>query len=211
MLPKRLRGYVAGGFLEIVNPGLKGSPHERLASLVHDDETNILEVCAATGFLSRMVATRFPGARVWALDLSPDMIEQGRRRAQGLHNLEFVHADATAMPFSDGSLDVVLAAFGLSELSSAGRRECLGEIDRLLTARGRLLVVDVDDPPRHARLFHAYRYLSRRRRTGEVLGRGLSREIERRGFTVVNHVNGQGRLLPFQIIVAGRAPTGART
>lgn len=211
MSPKRVRGYFAGRYLEMVDPALKGSPHERLASLIRDDEAKVLEVCSATGYLSRIVATRFPGARVWALDLSPELIAQGRRRARDLHNLEFVRADATAMPFPDGIFNVVLAAFGLSELPSVARSECIREIDRVLTARGRLLVVDIDEPSRHAGLFHAYRYLARRRRTGEVLGNGLSRQIGTRGFTVVSHVNGEGRLLPFQVIVADHAPTDART
>jgi ubiquinone/menaquinone biosynthesis C-methylase UbiE len=148
MLPKRLSGYFAAGFLEVVDPRLKGPPHERLASMVRDDEARILEVCAATGFLGRIVATRFPRSRVCALDLSPELIRQGRRRARGVHNLEFVRGDARAIPFPAGSVDVVLAAFGLSELSSAARSQCLREIERVLTRGGRLLVVDIDDPVR---------------------------------------------------------------
>jgi demethylmenaquinone methyltransferase/2-methoxy-6-polyprenyl-1,4-benzoquinol methylase len=205
----RARAHLAARYLEAVNPRLKGSPHAQLAAMIHDGEEDILEVCAGTGFLSRMVATRFPHARVCALELSAEPIAEGRRRAQGLRNLEFVNADATRMPHADGSFDLVLAAFGLSELSPTTRAECLAEIRRVLAKEGRLLVADVadiDDPGPYARLFHAYRSLSRRRRSPEVSEGGLSRQIRSSGFSVVEHVRGQGRMLPFQIIVALRDP-----
>src|SRR5436190_14698312 len=113
MLPNRLKYHFAGYYLETVNPRLKGSPHRQLASMVEGGEADILEVCAATAFLSRMVATSFPQARIVALDLCPQLIAEGRRRARGLQNLEFIRADATAMPYADGSFELVLAAFGL--------------------------------------------------------------------------------------------------
>jgi demethylmenaquinone methyltransferase/2-methoxy-6-polyprenyl-1,4-benzoquinol methylase len=197
-----VRNYVAGRFLEVVNPRLKDSPHAQLAALLHDADVDVLEVCSATGFLGRMVAARHPGARICALDLSAELIAQGRRRAQGLDNLEFIQGDARAMPFPDSSFDVVLAAFGLSELPAAARSECLRQVMRVLRRRGRLLVVDIDDPSHCARIVHARRHLSRHGRAGDVPGAGLSRQMESHGFIVASRVNGQGRLLPFQVIVA---------
>jgi ubiquinone/menaquinone biosynthesis C-methylase UbiE len=210
VIADRPRAHLAARYLEAVNPRLKGSPHAQLAAMIDDGEAVILEVCAGTGFLSRLVATRFPHARVCALDLSAEPIAEGRRRAQGLRNLEFVHADATRIPHADGTFHVALAAFGLSELTPAARAECLGEIRRVLAKHGRLLVADIadaDDPARYARLFHAYRSLSHRslsrgRRSPEVLEGRLSRQIQRSGFAVVRHVRGQGRMLPFQLVVA---------
>lgn len=209
MLPNRLRYYFAGRYLETMNPRLKDSPHRQLASMVHGGERDILEVCAATAFLSRMVATSFPQARIVALDLCLELIAEGRRRSRGLHNLQFVRADATAMPYADSSFDVVLVAFGLSELAWVDRGECVGEVNRVLTRHGRFLVVDIDAPLHSEGPFRVYRRLSRRRRAREVVGNGLSRQIESRGFMVVGHLTGQGRLLPFQVIVAHKATTGA--
>jgi ubiquinone/menaquinone biosynthesis C-methylase UbiE len=209
MLPNRVRHYFAGCYLETVNPRLKDSPHRQLASMVHGGEGDILEVCAATAFLSRIVATSLPQARIVALDLCPELIAEGRRRARGLHNLQFIRADATAMPYADSSFDVVLVAFGLSELAWVDRGECVGEVNRVLTRRGRFLVVDIDAPSHSGGLFRVYRRLSRRRRAAEVVGNGLSRQIESRGFMVVGHLTGQGRLLPFQVIIAHKANAGA--
>ena len=151
MLVHRLKCFVAGHYLEAVDVRLKDSPHEQLAAMVQGEDADVLEVCAATGFLSRIIATGFPHARVCALDLSAGMIAQGRVRAQGLHNIEFVNSDATAMPYADNSFDVVLAAFGLSVLSPAARSQCLGEIHRVLKGHGRLLVVDIDAAAHPAR------------------------------------------------------------
>jgi ubiquinone/menaquinone biosynthesis C-methylase UbiE len=209
MPTSRLKSYLAGHYLETVNPRLKGSPHEQLASMVHVGEADILEVCAGTGFLGRIIARSFPQARISALDLSPELIAEGRRRARGLHNLGFTRGDVTAMPYPDSSFELVLAAFGLSELSSEARSDCLAEINRVLTKSGRLLVADIDQPRRHAGLFRAYRHLSRGRRAGDVLGSGLVRQIESHGFGTVRHLTRQGRLFPFQIIVAHKTAADA--
>jgi ubiquinone/menaquinone biosynthesis C-methylase UbiE len=177
--------------------------------MVHGGEADVLEACAGTAFLGRLIATRLPAARISALELCPEMIAEGRRRAEGLHNLEFIQGNVTAMPYADGCFDLVVTAFGLSELSSAARGECLAEMGRVLRRRGGLLVADIDDPAHHAVLFHAYRYLSRGRGAAEVLGGGLLRQMQSHGFQVARRLSGQGRLLPFQIIIAQKAGTGA--
>lgn len=201
----RLTCFFAARYLEAVDIRLKGSPHWQLAAMVDDADTDILEVCAATGFLSRIVAGEFPDAKVSALDLSPGMIAQGRTRARSLANIEFVHGDATTMPYPDDSFDVVMAAFGLSVLSPAARARCLTEIHRVLKASGRLLVVDIDDALHTAGSLHACLNLVHRRRARNVSGKELLRQVESRGFRPSRHHNGQGGLFPFQTIVARRA------
>jgi SAM-dependent methyltransferase len=204
-LLNRLRCFFAAHYLEAVDARLKGSPHRQLAAMLHDVDVDILEVCAATGFLSRIVATEFPHAKVSALDLSAEMITGARVRARGLPNLDFVEGDATTMPYPDSSFDVVLAAFGLSALSPPARGRCLAEIHRVLKASGRLLVVDIDDAVHRAGLLHACLNLMHRRRASGVAGSGLVRQVESRGFRPSRHLNGQGGLFPFQMIVAQRA------
>jgi ubiquinone/menaquinone biosynthesis C-methylase UbiE len=200
-----MRCFFAAHYLEAVDSRLKGSPHRQLAAMVRGADAEILEVCAATGFLSRIVAAEFPQAKVSALDLSAGMIAQGRMRAQSVPNLEFVNGDATAMPYADRSFDVVLAAFGLSVLSPPVRGRCLTEIHRVLKRSGRLLVVDIDEPLHAAGSLHAYLTLFRRVRASDVTGSGLCRQIESRGFRPIGHLRGQGGLLPFQIVVADTA------
>ena len=71
----------------------------------------VLDVAAGTGNAS--VPAAEGGATVTASDLTPELLEAGRRRAeaQGLE-LEWVEADAESLPFDDASFDVVMSAIG---------------------------------------------------------------------------------------------------
>jgi SAM-dependent methyltransferase len=71
----------------------------------------VLDVAAGTGNASLPAAER--GARVTASDLTPELLEAGRGRAQaqGLE-LEWVTADAERLPFEDGAFDVVMSSIG---------------------------------------------------------------------------------------------------
>jgi SAM-dependent methyltransferase len=71
----------------------------------------VLDVAAGTGNASLPAAKR--GARVTASDLTPELLEAGRQRAeaQGLE-LEWVAADAERLPFEDGVFDVVMSSIG---------------------------------------------------------------------------------------------------
>jgi SAM-dependent methyltransferase len=71
----------------------------------------VLDVAAGTGNASIPAAER--GATVTASDLTPELLEAGRRRAeaQGLE-LEWVEADAENLPFDDESFDVVMSSIG---------------------------------------------------------------------------------------------------
>jgi SAM-dependent methyltransferase len=71
----------------------------------------VLDVAAGTGNASLPAAAT--GARVTASDLTPELLEAGRRReeAQGL-TLEWATADAEQLPFADGSFDVVMSSIG---------------------------------------------------------------------------------------------------
>jgi ubiquinone/menaquinone biosynthesis C-methylase UbiE len=71
----------------------------------------VLDVAAGTGNASIPAAER--GAAVTASDLTPELLEAGRRRAeaQGLE-LDWVEGDAENLPFEDGSFDVVMSAIG---------------------------------------------------------------------------------------------------
>jgi ubiquinone/menaquinone biosynthesis C-methylase UbiE len=86
---------------------------ERLAAAIPVAEgTTVLDVAAGTGNAAIPAARR--GAAVTASDLTPELLEAGRRRAEaeGLA-LDWVTADAEALPFADGSFDVVMSAIGV--------------------------------------------------------------------------------------------------
>jgi SAM-dependent methyltransferase len=73
--------------------------------------TTVLDVAAGTGNASIPAAQA--GGRVTASDLTPELLEAGRKRAEAAGvELEWVTADAEHLPFEDESFDVVMSSIG---------------------------------------------------------------------------------------------------
>lgn len=71
----------------------------------------VLDVGCGTGVVALTAARA--GARVCALDLSPVLIEQGKRHAAlAGAEIEFKEGDVEALPYEDASFDTVLSQFG---------------------------------------------------------------------------------------------------
>jgi SAM-dependent methyltransferase len=68
--------------------------------LAADDE--VLEIGCGLGRLTRVLAER--ARRVWAFDISSEMLRQGRELNEHLNNVEWVHSDGTTLqPVGDGA------------------------------------------------------------------------------------------------------------
>jgi SAM-dependent methyltransferase len=72
----------------------------------------VLDVAAGDGNAALPAAAA--GARVTASDLTPELLDAGRRRAaeRGLE-IDWQEADAEALPFADAAFDVVLSTVGI--------------------------------------------------------------------------------------------------
>lgn len=71
----------------------------------------VLDVAAGTGNASLPAAQA--GAEVVASDLTPELLEAGRARAEAAGvELEWAEADAENLPFEDASFDVAMSAIG---------------------------------------------------------------------------------------------------
>jgi ubiquinone/menaquinone biosynthesis C-methylase UbiE len=77
--------------------------------------------------------------RYLAADLSPSMLRRTRRNARrrGLAQVEFVEADATALPLPDDSADLFLSLWGLHCFADPGG--ALAEAARVLKPGSRLV------------------------------------------------------------------------
>ena len=101
----------------------------------------ILDIAAGTGTSSAAIAKT--GAEVIAADFSPGMIEVGRSKHP---KIEFVEADAMALPFKANEFDAVTISFGLRNIEDP--RKALKEMYRVLKPGGRLVVCEFSKPPR---------------------------------------------------------------
>jgi len=96
---------------------------------------SILDLAAGTGASS--VAFAKPGVRVVAGDFSAGMLAEGRKRHP---EIEFVFADATALPFADASFDAVTISFGLRNVVDV--KKALGEMLRVTKPGGKLVICE---------------------------------------------------------------------
>jgi demethylmenaquinone methyltransferase/2-methoxy-6-polyprenyl-1,4-benzoquinol methylase len=103
----------------------------------------ILDLAAGTGTSSAALAAS--GAHVVAADFSEGMLEVGRRRQAGNDRIEFVHADATDLPFEDDSFDAVTISFGLRNVVEP--KKGLDEMLRVLKPGGRIVICEFSTPP----------------------------------------------------------------
>ena len=95
----------------------------------------VLDVACGTG--NAAIPAARSGASVTGLDLTPEMLEVARRRAEGAGvNIDWRAGDAEALPFDDRRFDVVLSTFGCM---FAPRHEVVtDELARVLRPGGRL-------------------------------------------------------------------------
>jgi ubiquinone/menaquinone biosynthesis C-methylase UbiE len=111
----------------------------RVRSLVQlRGDERALDAGAGTGGLAFALA---PLVReVVALDLVPEMLEEGRRRGEAYPNVTFVEGDVRALPFADGEFDLVGS---LMLLHHVARPELvMAELVRVTHLGGTLLVID---------------------------------------------------------------------
>ena len=103
----------------------------------------ILDLAAGTGTSSASLART--GAHVVAADFSPGMIAVGRRKHGANALIEFVEADATALPFADNEFDAVTMSFGLRNVIEP--KKALAELFRVTKPGGRIVICEFSTPP----------------------------------------------------------------
>lgn len=95
----------------------------------------ILDLAAGTGASS--VAFARPGVKVVAGDFSEGMLVVGRKRHP---DIEFVFADATALPFAEAEFDAVTISFGLRNVVDVPK--ALAEMYRVTKPGGRIVICE---------------------------------------------------------------------
>lgn len=95
----------------------------------------VLDVAAGNGNASLAAARRF--ADVTSTDYVPELLEQGRRRAEADRlPMKFQVADAERLPFPDASFDVVLSSYGV--MFAPDQDRAAAELLRVVKPGGRI-------------------------------------------------------------------------
>jgi ubiquinone/menaquinone biosynthesis C-methylase UbiE len=111
---------------EAINRALRWREVERHLAGVR----TVLDVGAGTGAFSIPLAQR--GFAVTHVDFSPAMLTLAREKAEGLlRNVQFVEANATALPFPDRSFDLVLNMDGAISFCGSLAEQALQETCRV--------------------------------------------------------------------------------
>jgi ubiquinone/menaquinone biosynthesis C-methylase UbiE len=153
----------------------------------------VLDVAAGTGHLSRAIAPHVK--HVVGLDLTPEMLAQGRHEAeqQGLTNLVLEQGEAEHLSYAHESFDLVVTRFSLHHF--ADPHGPMQEMVRVCRHGGRVAVIDIvspDDPtvaitynyleqlrdPSHLRALTADELQQLIQTTGLTLVHTASRDVE---------------------------------
>lgn len=98
----------------------------------------VLDVAAGSGNVA--VPAALTGASVVASDLTPELFDAGRARAADVGaDLEWVEADAEALPFADGEFDAVLSCLGV--MFAPHHRAAADELVRVCRPGGTIAVL----------------------------------------------------------------------
>lgn len=114
---------------------------------------HVLEVAAGTGVVTRVLLDRMPpDARLTATDLSEHMLKVASGYVGDDPRVEWRPADAQALPFDDGSFDVIVCQFGV--MFFPDKALAMREAKRVLKPGGTLLLNAWDSLDRnpHARV-----------------------------------------------------------
>jgi ubiquinone/menaquinone biosynthesis C-methylase UbiE len=108
----RQQGAWSSGDYAVVGTTLQIVGEELCEALDIRSGQKVLDVAAGNGNVSLAAARRW--CDVVATDYVPALLERARERAEAERlDIEFREADAEALPFPDGSFDVVVSTFGV--------------------------------------------------------------------------------------------------
>src|SRR3989344_8663 len=108
----------------------------------------IIDVATGTGAQAYELAKL--GLDVTGVDLSPEMLQQAKKKLHKSLKLRFLHADATELPFRNNEFDGASISLGLHDMPYEIGLAVMSEIKRVVKKNGSILIVDYMEPKNHA-------------------------------------------------------------
>jgi SAM-dependent methyltransferase len=147
---------------------------------------DVLEIGCGTGRWT--VLLRDLGARVHAVDVSPEVIDADRKRFSGVH---FLCADLLNLPSEDSSVDLAVSVTVIQHVPHKAQDRAVAELARVVRSGGKaLLLENTSDIGRHvfARAISEWKALFASHRFKCVYARGYSYDLPLRGARVLRDV-----------------------
>lgn len=153
-----LFGRVAPSY-DIMNDVMSGGLHrlwkDSLIRIIRPrKEYDYLDLAGGTGDIAFRLRERLgEGVNITVADLTPEMLEEGRKRAidKGwLNDFKWVQANAEELPFEDSSFDVLTISFGLRNVARIDK--ALAEAYRVLKPGGKFYCLEfshIQNPAMH--------------------------------------------------------------
>jgi demethylmenaquinone methyltransferase / 2-methoxy-6-polyprenyl-1,4-benzoquinol methylase len=152
------------GIYDPLNTAMTAGLHHRWRERAADQAhvvpgARVLDVATGTGDLALELARRvWPNGEVVGSDFAEAMLDRARAKADRDDprrvRPRFEWADATALPYADGSFDAATVGFGARNFDDLPRG--LAEMARVVRPGGRVVVLEITTPTR-APLSHFYR------------------------------------------------------
>lgn len=103
-----------------------------------------LDLACGTGDISRLLAQKYPRARIDAIDLNPEMLRRARARTRHA-NISFDQVNMNELPYSDGSYNIVTGGYALR--NSPHLVTALREIYRVMKPGGTAAFLEFSTSP----------------------------------------------------------------
>jgi len=116
---------------------------QKVAKMVNPKNKKVLDVACGTGSQSIALARR--NFEVVGIDLSKQMLDIAKKKQRT--DINFIQADATAIPFPDASFDVSVISLALHDMPEKNAIAVLKEMSRVTKKRGQIIIADYNTPP----------------------------------------------------------------
>ena len=106
------------------------------------DRVKLLDVGCGTGRTLHQLAITHPTMRLHGADMSPAYIKLARKRLEHVQELTLAVENGEALPWADGTFDVVTSTYMFHELPRNARRNVVREMLRVVRPGGLVVIED---------------------------------------------------------------------
>jgi len=129
-----------GELYDDISRGISGAINHCVDRLQARPGDRVLDLACGTGWASREVAARAPGARITGCDIAGCLLDAARAIAKRERlDIDYETGDAEALPYADGAFDALISTFGV--MFASNPEAAAGEVARVLRKGGRLAIV----------------------------------------------------------------------